>query len=543
MNRPLRVIDLYAGAGGTSTGCARACKELGLTIRLTAINHWPVAVESHKKNHPWAEHLCISIEAVDPRTVVEDGNVDLLVASPECTHFSNARGGRPTNDQLRASSWNILRWLELLDVKAILIENVPEYRNWGPIGPDGKPIKERKGETFQAFINGIKSFGYSVEYRILNAADYGEATARKRLFVIARKDGQPIVWPTPTHSKDGKVAGTLKWRAAREVLDLTLPNQSIFGRKRPLSPKTMRKIAVGALKFWGIDLTRGGELDLSKLRPFIVPTDGPGGNGYGNPPRSLDDPLNTIRATRGAGHVAQPFVLGQQGGAEPRSIDDPLPTVAGAGFIRVAEPFIMSTGTRQSTNPPRSADQPLPTVMPNHRMNVVEPLILTTDRPETNRSLARPTDDPLPTVTGNIRIGVVEPFLIANFGERNGQEPRVHDTKQPVPTITSRGAGTLIEPVLIEYYGNGQVRPVDGPLPTQPTHDRFGLAIPLTDGRYLDIRFRMLQPKELQAAMGFEAHYAFTGTRTQVVKQIGNAVGVNMAKALCETVIVQTRAV
>lgn len=502
----LRVIDLYAGAGGTSTGCARACKSLGLSIQLTAINHWPVAVESHKKNHPWAEHLCISIEAVDPRTVVPDGRVDLLVASPECTHFSNARGGRPTNDQLRASSWNVLRWLELLDVKAILIENVPEYRNWGPIGENGRPIKERKGETFQAFINGIKSFGYSVEHRILNAADYGEATARKRLFVIARKDGQPIVWPTQTHSKNGTVPGTLKWRAAREILDLSLPNQSIFGRKRPLSPKTMRKIAVGALKFWGIDLTRGGELDLAKLQPFVVPVDGPGGNGANNHPKSVDDPLSTIRASRGGGRVVQPFVIGQQGGSVPRGIDDPLPTIAGAGAI-----------------------------------SAVEPLILTTDRPETNRSLARPADDPLPTVTGNVRIGIVEPFIIANFGERPNQEPRTHDTSDPLPTVTSRGAGTLIEPVLIEYYGNGLVRPVEGPLPTQPTHDRFGLAIPLTDGRYLDIRFRMLQPGELQAAMGFDASYSFTGTRTQVVKQIGNAVGVNVAKALCETIIMQTR--
>lgn len=254
----LKVADLFAGAGGMTTGCALAMKKLGMRGEFVAVNHWPIAVETHTVNHPEARHFCAPVESVDPRVAVPGGRLHLLMAAPECVHFSTARGGRPMNDQSRASAWHLLRWLELLRVDDVLIENVPEFLTWGPLGAHGRPLKGRKGETFKAFVRAVESLNYRVEWKILNAADYGEATTRRRLFIRARRGRKSIEWPEPTHGR--KAGSTLlrsvrPWRAAREVIDWTVPGESIFRRKRPLAPATMRL----PCKACGLPLGKGGK--------------------------------------------------------------------------------------------------------------------------------------------------------------------------------------------------------------------------------------------------------------------------------------------
>ena len=444
MTADILAVDLFAGAGGTSTGLTMACKETGKTVKLTAINHWPVAISTHERNHPWASHICAAVESVNPREVVPGGHLDILVASPECTHFSCAAGGRPKLDQKRASAWQILRWLELLRVDSLLVENVPEFRSWGPLDAKGQQIRKLQGATFRAWISAVRSLGYNLDYRVLNAADYGDATSRRRLFVVARKGRRPVTWPEPLYNRSA-VQGRKKWRAARDIIDWTIEGQSIFSRSKPLSPRTMRRIIAGLKKFSG-----------PELRPFLVLMENGGGV------RSIDEPLPTITTARGGSMgVAEPFLLSQGSGGAPRSTASPVPTIPAGGAHALVEPFLVEMrGT----------------------------------------SYASCIDD-------------------------------------PVPAITGIGHEYLAEPCLVEYYGNGGSSDIDDPVPTVTTKDRFGLVQPVIDGKALDIRFRMLRPNELAAAMGFPAAYRFTGTKTDQVRQIGNAVAVNIARALCLSLI------
>ncbi len=190
--------DLFAGAGGASNGLVRAAAALGLDVDLLAVNHWPIAVETHSRNHPTVRHMCESVERIEPREVVPGGRLHLLMAGPECTHFSTARGGRPVNAQSRATAWSILKWAQELYIDTIIIENVPEFRSWGPIGANQKPLKSKRGETFRAFLTALRSLGYTVEDKILNAADYGDPTTRQRLFIMARRGRHKVSWPAPT---------------------------------------------------------------------------------------------------------------------------------------------------------------------------------------------------------------------------------------------------------------------------------------------------------------------------------------------------------
>lgn len=213
-------VDLFCGAGGTSTGLLKACEDLGYRLNLLAINHWDVAIATHSANHHYAQHICENLDNVNPRKVIPSGFLDILIASPECTHHSNARGGKPRSDQSRASAWHVLRWAEALRINNILIENVREFQSWGPLGVNDMPLKSRKGETFRAFLIALASLGYKVDYKILNAAYYGDPTTRERLFIIAQKGRKPIKWPEPTHTPDGSsnlFGKTKHWRTAREI--------------------------------------------------------------------------------------------------------------------------------------------------------------------------------------------------------------------------------------------------------------------------------------------------------------------------------------
>ena len=235
----------------------QACRQLGATVDLVAVNHWAVAIQTHKANHPDARHICASLDSIDPRVAVPEGHLNILVASPECTYHSVARGGKPINDQLRASAWQVLRWMELLNIDNAIIENVAEFSLWGPLNKKGRPIKSRQGEIYQSFLTALRALNYNVEDRVLTAADYGDPTSRRRLFIQARRGRKKIVWPDATHT-ESQTDELKPYRTARDVIDWSMPGESIFKRKKPLAPATLARIAAG--------LEYGGK----NAEPFLV---------------------------------------------------------------------------------------------------------------------------------------------------------------------------------------------------------------------------------------------------------------------------------
>lgn len=464
----VKVADLFCGAGGSSTGARRALARHGLAMELLCVNHWDVAIETHKRNHPSARHYCQDLATVKPREAVPGGRLDLLMASPTCTYHSRARGGKPTSDQQRMDPWQIVAWLSELRVKRLIIENVPEFVEWGPINPQtGRPVQSRKGEYFRAWLGAIEAHGFTPDWRILNCADFGDATTRKRFFLIARSDSRRLEWPAPSHGPAGLDLGLDPWRAARDIIDWSIPGRSIFGRKKPLSRKTLERIYAGALKF------RWPDPFLVVLRNHM---DG----------RSVDAPLPTIAA--GGLHIGPDRGPPTEGA--PRAVDEPMPGMTGAnnGPVLIAPYYGSGSGeTCQST------DVPLPSVTTKARFAMVAPI---THGDDSGR--VRDTGDPLPTITGANRGELA--FIAAAFGERQGQSPRIHSIDDPAPTICAQGRVNLVQP-----------------------------------GRDFDILFRMLEPHELAAAMGFaddEIAYEFAGNKTEIIKQIGNAVPVNTAAAL-----------
>ena len=663
------VADLFCGAGGSSTGAQKAIEEIGGTMELVAVNHWNTAIATHSANHPTARHLVEDVSMVDPEAVVEEGRLDILMASPECKYHSRARGGKPIHDQGRMNPWAVHNWLTKLDVTCVLVENVPEFVDWGPLGPDGRPIKSKKGEYFQPWFLTFLGLGYTAEWRMLNAADYGEATTRTRFFLLARKDGQPVTWPEPSHAKGdtGMFPGRLPWRGAREIIDWTNAGRSLLDdpkyRKKPLAEKTRQRIARGLQKFGGplaplyirlLDLP-GEEADAAPQAseggsgPFILnrhgengslrvhsvdepmPTATTRGAGYlvdtkAEPfhgsdrqhtlPRSIDEPVHTITTLTGGGNYVvqlvaeplaeplvdtklQPFLLGQQSGGAPRSTEEPAPTVTGNGAISLLQgaileyygnsdardigkplpaitsmnkhalyqpciieyyghsdaadvneplPTLTAKARHGLANPTlvevnhgnkgvdgdnrrtRSVDEPLGSLTSKRGVGLVQAVLVQTSQTGDNGSYAPSTEEPLPTLTSHneteIATPMPKPYLVPNFGERDGQEPRVHDIDEPVPAVTSRGAGSLVSPMLVEPVLK-EVRDAD----IDPRRLVF------VDGHpyLLDITFRMLQNPELARAMGFEdeeTSYEFVGNVAEITKQIGNAVPVRLAAAL-----------
>jgi DNA (cytosine-5)-methyltransferase 1 len=252
--KTIRAADLFCGAGGTSEGAREACVELGYSLELTAINHWDIAVATHSQNHPTARHLCASLDSINPRDLYGDTGLDLLWASPECTHHSIARGGKPVSDQSRATAWCVVRWAEALRPPIILVENVKEFESWGPIGTNGMPLKSRRGEVFMSWVRCLEALGYRVEWRVLCAADYGDPTTRERLFIYAVRGHRKIVWPEPSHAPEADngsdmFASRKRWVPARDIIDWTLQGKSIFKRKKPLAEKTLNRILIGLEKF------------------------------------------------------------------------------------------------------------------------------------------------------------------------------------------------------------------------------------------------------------------------------------------------------
>lgn len=486
--RQVEAADLFCGAGGTSAGLYRAADKLGLSVSLTAVNHWKTAIATHSANHREALHLCETLDGVDPRKVIKGRRLHLLVASPECMHHSNARGGRPMSDQSRASAWHVVRWAEALRVDNILVENVREFLSWGPLGADGRPLFSRRGETFQAWVNALRSLNYRVEYRILNAADYGDPTTRERLFVIARRGNKAIKWPEPTHSREPRKVGRRRlkpWKSAQDhVIDWSDPGTSIFNRKKPLARKTMLRIAAGMRKFSGLE-----------LGPFLVKL-------YGtNDASSIHHPVPTI--TGGGGHIAiaRPFLIPQQSGGAPRSVRQPMPTVSSKGAIAKVSPFLVAHfGERKGQNP---------------RVHSVK--------------------SPVPTVTQRGAGDLVQPFIIPVT--HGGGLKRAHRIDSPLPTITGacRGELAVVSAFMVQYNGKATARSVNEPIGSLTGKERYALLVVLKNGMEIpiDICFRMLKPRELARAQSFPDSYVFSGKNKDVVKQIGNAVPLGISEALC----------
>ena len=482
--------DLFCGAGGTSTGLFNAARALGREVRLLAINHWRVAVETHRRNHPLARHLATGLEAVTPADVVPGGRLDLLWASPSCTHHSVARSGKPRSNQLRAQPQLILDWLDQLYVRRLIIENVPEFTSWGPLGADGMPLKSKRGVLFDDYLRSLAARGYKTDWRILCCADYGDPTTRRRFFLQAVRGRERICWPDPTHAEHpgGLFADSRRWVPAREIIDWTIPGQSIFRRKKPLSPNTLRRIEAGIRKFWD-----------AWAQPFFV----------------------LLRGTRDGTLERTCFDL-----------DQPLPTVtAGGGHVGLVEPFLAVSNNWPHQQAGYPLDRPLPTQTGANHVAVVEPFIL----PQHSCGAGSGMDQPIATLTSTGASALVEPFMVSVNNGANGENTssRVRALSAPIGTQTGSNTFGILEPFLVSFYGNGQALSVREPFATVTCKDRFGVV-----QQYgLDILFRMLQPHELARAHSFPPDYVFGGSKSDIIKQIGNSVPVRTAQALCEAAL------
>jgi DNA (cytosine-5)-methyltransferase 1 len=507
-------VDLYCGAGGTTTGAQQAAKALGIKLKCVAVNHNTFAISTHSVNHPDTEHHCQDVQDVDPVETVPGRYVRFLWASLECTHHSNARGGKPMNDQSRSSAWDLLRWCAALDIDTVMIENVREFLDWGPlidadcpvVKLQNRPMPEWKGEFFHSFIEQMKMLGYKVEWKILNAADYGDPTSRKRLFVQCQKR-KAIVWPARTHGTED-----CPHRTAREIIDFSQKGKSIFRRKKPLAANTMRRIMAGMEKFsseafkpWLVVLrnhmdSRSVDLPLPALcasgqhfgvaHPFLVQYFG------GKDAVSIDQPVPTICANYEHYALCEPFIVGAggpAGSAEPQSVGQPLGTVMTENHRALCEPFIMNISHQgkgaQDSGHLYAVDQPLPTVITEQEFALCDPYIIGMEHTSSDHPCRCKTlDEPLQTVTGKGMFALCEPFLVPNFGEREGQEPRTHSVDAPLPAVTGHGAGALVQPYLVEYHGGDdgdkRTRSLDEPLPTQDCSNRFGLAEPFITPYY-----------------------------------------------------------
>ena len=401
------IIDNFAGGGGTSTGLEAA---FGRPVDL-AINHDPQAVAMHRANHPHSRHLCESVWEVDPRSVL--GPVGLVWLSPDCKHFSKAKGGQPVEKRIRGLAWVALRWAAVKRPRVIMLENVEEFVTWGPLveGPDGKmrPCPVRKGREFGAFTNALRRQGYAVDWRELRACDYGAPTIRKRFFLIARRDGLPIRWPEPTHGALGTaevLAGRRKpWRTAAECIDWRLPCPSIFERARPLADATLRRIAKGVMRYV-----------VDAAEPFIVPITHTGSDRV----HRIGEPLRTITtANRGELALVTAFLAKHYGdrGQRPGSeLAEPMATITACDHHSLVASHLVKL---RGTNVGGPCDAPLPTITAGgwHHAEVRAFLVKYYGSDQDPR-----LTEPLHTVTTKDRFGLVtvagEDYAIADIGMR-----------------------------------------------------------------------------------------------------------------------------
>ncbi len=467
------VVDLFAGGGGASTGIEAA---IGRHVDI-AINHDPEAVALHEANHPQTRHYRADVFEVAPEAVCGADPVGLLWASPDCKHFSKAKGGKPVSKKIRSLAWVVVRWAKAKAPRCIFLENVEEFQDWGPLTDDGMPCPQRKGLTFRRWVRQLEGLGYRVEWRELRACDFGAPTIRKRLFVVARRDGEPIVWPEPTHGP-----GRKPYRTAAECIDWSIPCPSIFERDRDLADATLRRIAHGVKRYV-----------VDNPKPYVVRI-GQTGHGDSGKVRSIDDPLSTV-TTKAEHLLCSPTLVqtgyGERAGQAPRvpGLDKPLGTIVAGGQKHALVAAYLAKhfgGEPQDSKTCTSLQRPAPTVT---------------------------TRDHSSLVTASLR--AAEP------GEDLGHAEKVHA-------------------LLMKYYGTDQDPRITEPLHTITTKHRFAV-VTVRGTRYVvaDIGMRMLQPRELYRAQGFpEAYRIDRGadgrplSKAAQVRMCGNSVSPPVATAL-----------
>ncbi|MGS3177847.1 DNA cytosine methyltransferase [Aeromonas dhakensis] len=528
------VVDNFAGGGGASTGIEMA---LGRSPEI-AINHDPDAISMHTVNHPTTEHYCESVWDIVPRDVVAGRPVGLVWLSPDCKHFSKAKGSTPVSKKIRGLAWVTLRWAATVRPRVIMLENVEEFQTWGPLLIDAegnaRPDPAKKGRTFNSFINALRRQGYKVEWRELRACDYGTPTIRKRLFLIARRDGAPIVWPKPTHgdpaSAEVKTGKLLPWPTAADVIDWSIPCPSIFERKRPLAENTLRRIAKGLERFV-----------INAAEPFIVKCNHTSTRTVYDCFRGqgINEPLQTVTATPGFAVVQPtlaPFITEFANASNQRNMpaDEPLRTICaqvkGGHFALVAPVIARQFGNSVG----QSVEDPLGTVMAKADKSQLVTAFLAKHY---TGVVGAELTQPLPTVTTVDHNALVTSHLVKLRGTCQHGQP----VTEPMPTVTAGGLHIgEVRAFLLKYYGTDSTIPCSEPLHTVTTRDRFGLVtVRGEDYQIVDIGMRMLEPHELFAAQGFPADYVIdhdaTGkkfTKTAQVARCGNAVCPPLAAAL-----------
>ena len=446
------IVDNFAGGGGASTGIEAA---LNRAVDI-AVNHDRAAIDMHRANHPETHHLCEDVYDVHPREACAGKAVDVAWFSPDCKHFSRAKGGKPVDKKIRGLAWVVITWAREVMPRVIFLENVPEFLSWGPLGEDNKPIKARAGEEFVQWKRSLQELGYVVDHRILVAADYGAPTIRKRLYLVARCDGHPIEWPKPSH-RNPKLDSDIfevslpPWRTAAECIDWSLKCPSIFERKTPLKEKTMQRIARGLKRYV-----------LDAKEPFIVSLTHQGGDRV----ESLRDPLKTATgANRGEKALVVPYVAGlggRQGQSPERSVDSPFQTITAKADSAVVVPHLTifrggATGSDLAA--------PMPTVTAGgemkrpagaaHALGIVEASIAPFITEHANASNQRniPVDEPLRTQCAEVKGGhfaVVAPILASAGGPEYSGKPKPVD--EPFGTLVAENHRGIVSAFLAKHF-------------------------------------------------------------------------------------------
>lgn len=522
------VVDNFAGGGGASTGIEMA---IGRSVDI-AINHDPAAIAMHKANHPATEHYTEDVWKVDPAEACAGLPVALCWFSPDCKHHSKAKGGKPVSRKIRGLAWVAVRWAKAVHPRVIMLENVEEFQDWGRLDEHNLPDPRHKGETFRRFVQQLERNGYRVEYRLLRACDYGAPTIRRRFFLIARCDGQPIVWPEPTHGDPDSLevqAGLKKpWVPVADVLNFDLPCPSIFDTSeeiwerygiravRPLADATMRRIARGIQKYV-----------IENPRPFIVQVNH-GGDGFRG--QIIEEPLDTITAKHGTGIVEPiiaPVEVRNNEGASGNDVREPLRTITTGGHHMLVAPHLIQYHSEQTGDPRgQSIDKPLLTVDASNRYGMVSTFI---SKYYGGDSVASGADKPLPTVTA-IDHNAVCAVSVTQFNHHcDGQE-----VTRPLNTMTAcTNHFAEVRAFLVKYYsGEANGSACDAPAPTITAKDRLGLVtVQGQDYRITDIGLRMLTPRELFDAQGFPDDYIIDVDadgnqypKSEQVARCGNAV-------------------
>lgn len=501
-----------------------------------AINHDPAAIAMHRANHPTTEHYTEDVWKVDPVEACAGRPVALAWFSPDCKHHSKAKGGKPVSKKIRGLAWVAVKWAKAVKPRVIMLENVEEFQDWGRLDEKNRPDPRYKGETFRRFVGQLEKLGYHVEYRLLRACDYGAPTIRKRFFLIARCDGQKIVWPEPTHAAPDSIEvqmGSKKpWIPVSEVLDFSLPCPSIFASSeeimeqygiravRPLSENTMKRIARGLMKFV-----------VNNPKPFIVSIGQTGFAGDGRQ-HSIDEPLRTV-VSKAEHCVCAPVLMRNNENAVGSDAREPIGTITTGGHHMLIAPSMIQYHSEQSED-----------------------------------VRGQTVDKPIMTVDSSNRYGLVEPFLIqTGYGEREGQKPRVLDMDKPLGTVVAQSnkfamaaafvtqfnnncdgqsmdapLNTMtaksnhfgeVNAFLVKYYGSGDnAVSCELPAPTITAKDRIGLVtVHGEDYKIVDIGLRMLTPRELFDAQGFPPDYIIDVDadgkpypKSEQVARCGNAV-------------------